>query len=278
MDINTAIGFAQLIEAAYAVPPDDLSNRAGTTINPGGTSYTVVTTVYANDLATDMNPERGDRIVSIGFVLQAAGTGNLVVAIRGTQGILEWVQDVEFLQITFPYLVGAGHTEDGFTAVYGSLRTGEATDSPRVVDALATLPFKPPVGTLTICGHSLGGAVATLLALDVAANSSFKTPVAYTYASPRTGDPSFASTYDQVVPNTFRLANRLDLVPKLPLPPAYEHVLGLFDLNPVQLVPLPPKILVNPTIPCEHALNSYLHLLSVRSGGHVIPLGNDCKV
>ena len=58
----------------------------------------------------------------------------------------------------------------------------------------------------------------TLLALDLAANTNFKNPTVYSYASPRTGDPSFASTYNQVVKNSFRIANRLDLVPKLPLP------------------------------------------------------------
>ena len=88
----------------------------------------------------------------------------------------------------------------------------------------------------------------TLLALDVAANTNFKNPTVYTYASPRTGDPSFASTYNQVVKNSFRIANRLDLVPKLPLPPKYDHVRGPHELNPIQLFPLPPKILVKPTI------------------------------
>jgi hypothetical protein len=122
----------------------------------------------------------------------------------------------------------------------------------------------------------LGGALATLLALDLAANSRFRNPTVYTYASPRTGDPAFVSTYDQVVPDTFRIANRIDLVPKPPLPPAYAHVLGLFDLNPVRLLPLPPKILVRPTLLCEHVLDSYLHLLSIVSGGPEIPLDPNC--
>ena len=172
-------------------------------------------------------PTEAIDLVSIGLILQAAGTGEVVIAIRGTEGILEWIHDAEFLLVTCPFLAGAGHTEDGFTDMYTSLRTGVAADSPSVVDALATLPFPQPVSSLTICGHSLGAALATLLALDVAANSTFKNPTVYTYASPRTGDPSFASTYNQVVPNTFRIANRMDLVPKLPFPPFYEHVLGL---------------------------------------------------
>ena len=276
MDLNSAIEFAQLVNAAYAILPANLANSAGTVITAGGTAYTVVTTIYAADLATDLNPARGNNQVSIGLILQAAGTGDIVIAIRGTEGIREWINDAEFLMETCPFLVGAGHTEDGFTDMYSSFRTSVAAGSPRVVDALATLPFKPPVGSVTICGHSLGGALATLLALDVAANTTFKSPAVFTYASPRTGDPSFVSTYNQVVPNTVRIANRIDLVPKLPLPPLYEHVLGLVDLNPVRLLPFPPKILVKTTLECEHSLDSYLHLLSLNSGGPVLPLDQAC--
>jgi hypothetical protein len=276
MDLNQAIAFAQLVNAAYAIDPANLANSAGTVVNAGGKAYTVVTTIYAFDLETDINPARGDVQVSIGLILQAQGAGDVVIAIRGTEGILEWVHDAEFNLVTCPFLAGAGHTEDGFTDMYTSLRTGTDVNSPSVVASMANLAFPQPVSSVTICGHSLGGALATLLALDLAANSSFKVPTVYTYASPRTGDPAFAGTYDQVVPNTFRIANRLDLVPKLPFPPAYEHVLGLFDLNPIRLVPFPPQILVKWTIECEHALDTYLHLLSVVAGGPVLPLDAAC--
>ncbi len=276
MDWNKAIEFAQLVNAAYAIPPDNLANSAGKALIAGNTAYTVVTTIYANDLATDINPGRGNKEVSIGFICQAAGTGDVVIAIRGTEGIQEWINDAHFLLVTCPFLAGAGNTEDGFTAMYNSLRTGDPAGSPTVVNALATLPFPQPVSSVTICGHSLGGALVTLLALDLAANTNFKNPMVYSYASPRTGDPLFVSTYNQVVKNSFRIANRLDLVPKLPLPPDYDHVLALQELNPIQLFPLPPKILVKLTFTCEHSLDSYLYLLSVVSGGPLLPLDPTC--
>jgi predicted lipase len=276
MNLSEAIEMAQLVNAAYAIPPSDLTNSAGKTFAAGGTAYTVVTTIYANDLATDVDPDRGKQRVSIGLICQANGAGDAVIAIRGTEGTLEWVHDAEFLLVPCPFLPGAGNTEDGFTAMYKSMETDVVPGSPSVASALATLPFKQPVTSLSICGHSLGGALATLLALDVAANLKFPDPVAYTYASPRVGDPLFAATYNQIVKNSFRIANRLDLVPKLPLPPAYEHVDELYELNPIQLLPLPPKILVNPTLACEHSLNSYLHLLS-RLVGTILPLDPQCK-
>jgi predicted lipase len=276
MDLNAAIGFGQLVNAAYTKVPNDLTNAAGQVLSAGSQTYTVVTTIYANDLATDMNPSRGNNQVSIGFVCQANGAGDVVIAIRGTEGILEWIQDAKFLFVPCPFLAGAGNTDDGFTDMYNSLRTGVAPGSPTVVSALATLPFPQPVTTVTICGHSLGGALVTLLALDLAANTAFTNPTVYSYASPRTGDPSFASTYNQVVKNSNRIANRLDLVPHLPPQPAYEHVLASYELNPVQLLPLPPKFLLKFDLSCEHALNSYLYLLSIGAGGPVIPLDPTC--
>jgi hypothetical protein len=138
-DITRAIELGQLVNATYKTAPGDLTNAAGDALSAGGVDYTVVTTIYANDLATDMNPTRGDDEVSIGLICQADQAGDVVIAIRGTEGILEWVHDAEFLQVPCPFLAGAGHTEDGFTAMYESLRTGTGPGSPTVVKALPNL-------------------------------------------------------------------------------------------------------------------------------------------
>jgi len=274
MDLNSAILYAELVNAAYAIPPANNVNAAGQLVTAGAASYQVVTSIFANDLATDMNPARGKSRVSLGLILQAT-SGDAVIALRGTEGIREWIHDAEFLMVPCPILPGSGHTEDGFTAMYLSMTTSLDPACPSVRRSLPTLNFPRPVTSLTICGHSLGGALATLLALDVAANTPFKNPMVYTYASPRTGGPQFAATYNQVVPGTTRIAGRLDLVPKLPLPPVYEHVLGLYELNSVQLG-IPPKVLIKTELVCLHILTSYLYLLSRKAGGTVLPLDADC--
>ena len=271
-DPTIAIQYGILVQRAEAVPPDQTFYNPGDEIKVAyGTvnvNYKVVTTFFGNDLATDINRGRAGDIVSFGFVAQDPA-GNAVIAIRGTEGILEWVQDAKFLVVKCPFLAGAGLTEDGFTDVYESLRVGQDQASKSLVDALPGLAFPTALTSLTICGHSLGGALATLLALDVGANTKLGGILrAYTYASPRTGDPSFADTYNQVVPRTVRIANRLDLVPKLPLPPVYEHVDGVVDLNPMLKVKL--------DLLCEHHLATYLHLLSLQTGGTVIPLPDGC--
>ena len=198
----------------------------------------------------------------------------MVVSIRGTDGIWEWIHDADFASLPCPFLNGAGKTDDGFTTLYKSLRMGTDPSSTCLVDAINALQSHRPVGALTICGHSLGGALATLLALDVASNTSFTNPETFTYASPRTGDPLFVSTYNQVVPNTSRIAHRVDIVPTLPTPPMYGHVNTLTELNSITLVP--PKLLVKPDILCAHHLTTYLFLLSQSAGGAILPLDAGC--
>ena len=85
MDVTKAIQFGQILDEAYDVSPSDLDNSAGKTFTVGGTTYKVVTTIYANDLATDMNPSRINDQVSIGLICQADPAGGVVIAVRGTE-------------------------------------------------------------------------------------------------------------------------------------------------------------------------------------------------
>jgi hypothetical protein len=279
MDLNKAILYAQLVNEAYRPNPGDLKNRAGDVVSAGlgaaQTQFDIITTIYANDLATQANPGRAATQVSIGLILQAQGSGAAVIAFRGTEGIKEWVLDANFGTIPCPFLASAGETEDGFTNMYESVVTGTAAGSPKLVESLTNLPWKQAIETMTVCGHSLGGALATLATLDIAVNAPapYHNVTSYTYASPRTGNVQFASKYNQMVANTFRIANELDVVPRLPLLP-YEHVMGEFDLKPYTV--LPPKFLVQPNPYCEHILTSYLFLLSHCAGGQILPLQALC--
>lgn len=280
MDLATIIRYGQIVEHTYGVPPSTLENAAGQAFTVAwGTSpaveYAVITTIYANDLATDINPQRGQQRVSIGMVLQDTATGEVVIAIRGTEGIYEWLQDAAFLYVPCPIPGGAGSTDDGFTAMYKSFTIDADPGSPPLSTALPTLPWRVPVTSVTVCGHSLGGALATLTAFDVAASAKLPKPRSFTYASPRTGDAAFAAAYDRLVPLTTRVVNRLDIVPQTPPAPLYDHVAGELEINPIDLGP-PPKVLVRSDLTCEHILTSYLHILTHQAGGPQLALEATC--
>jgi hypothetical protein len=62
------------------------------------------------------------------------------------------------------------------------------------------------------------------------------------------------------------------------LPPLYDHVSGVFDLNPI-VFGVPLKILVKPDIACKHILSTYLFLLTLLTllaGGVALPLEPGC--
>jgi len=186
-----------------------------------------------------------------GFIAQR--DSDVVVAIRGTDGVLEWMKDFEFEFVRFPF-VDAGSVEAGFSGFYSTFRTDRNNTAPRVFDALAKLIAGGAVKTLRIAGHSLGSALATLLAIDVAANSDFTTPIVYTFASPRVGDKVFAGTYDGLIETSWRIANVNDIVPQLPPQfVGYVHVDAEYPINSDDRC--------RHNFNCWHSLETYLNTL-----------------
>jgi predicted lipase len=73
------------------------------------------------------------------------------------------------------------------------------------------------VSSVVATGHSLGGALATLCAVDIQYNFSDKVTVeAYTYGAPKVGNDGFRDSYNQRVPNSYQIIHGMDIVPELP--------------------------------------------------------------
>jgi hypothetical protein len=265
---SIAIQYAGLIKIAESVAPSGTYSQTQiTAIKAAG--YTYLQTLYADDLATDIDPHIGE-VVAFGF-LAASDAKELVVAIRGTDTILEWLHDGCFLMLPSPVVGAGGLTEDGFTAVYRSLRCGVATGTLSAKDSIKSYLDRGTATTVTVCGHGLGGALATLLTLDVKLNTSCNSPTVYTYASPRIGDHLFAGSYNPAIAASYRIENRQDLIPKLPpiLPLPYEHVNTQYELN------APPNAIAQ-TIPCMHRLTTYLWMMSHLLASKAYSLDRDC--
>ncbi|MGA2255622.1 MAG: lipase family protein [Thermoguttaceae bacterium] len=242
--IPKAIGLGNCVLSAYAII--DPNDPAAFKLPPG---YALVSNVYDDDITDDT----ADFNV-FGFIAQA-GT-DVIVAIRGTVGVFEWIKDFEFGVVPFPY-ADAGYVENGFERFYATFRTGPSNTALRVVDCLSQLVSAGGIATLRIAGHSLGGALATMLALDVAANlPAFGAlgPVVYTYGSPRVGDKQFAGAYDNLIQTSWRIANASDVVPQLPPQWAgYAHVDAELPINSDDSTKF--------SISCWHDLQTYLHTL-----------------
>ena len=161
------------------------------------------------------------------------------VAFRGTASVENIFSDLSVALVEMPWLAPQGgraraglpntpplRGHAGFVELYLSIRSLVLDATMR---AAAEAPAQASAPAVCVTGHSLGGALATLFAADVAANlpQLQRRVCVYSFGSPRVGNEAFARAFNAIVPRSFRCRNKLDLVPRLPLwSPAlrYKHV------------------------------------------------------
>ena len=147
-------------------------------------------------------------IIYAGFILKSP-VHNIIV-FRGTQEPEEWIANLNAKQIDYQSNnPQAGKIHQGFSELYfyGA--------KPLLLKEIKQLDPSIPC---YITGHSLGGAMAVLAALDISLNfSNLKTQIQmYNYAAPRVGNPTFAKFYSEIVPNSYRVVNQADSTWLLP--------------------------------------------------------------
>lgn len=132
--------------------------------------------------------------------------GVYILSIRGTDDIIDLIQDLEFTMSNF-YIDGRkyGRADAGFESVYEQYLS-------KFEGYLSTIPRD---ATLYITGHSLGAAIATMLAMK--ASTIIPKTCLYVFAPPKVGDNNFVVSLEKLVPTYWAIINQADLVPTLPL-------------------------------------------------------------
>lgn len=174
-------------------------------------------------------------------------------AIRGTDGIIEWIEDAEFLPTLHP---SGGLVESGFWDIYASMEYRPAAGQP--LGAAQGLAAAVESGELIVLGHSLGSALATYLTFDLAAPALLGDRVqSVLFASPRPGNADFAKTFDQRV-KAYQLYNyELDVVPRVPRGVDYT------DLPRVKWIGIQAAMAkISFDLACHHHLVCYLSMLN----------------
>lgn len=155
----------------------------------------------------------------MGFALRSKVDGHGLIVLRGTMTASEWLSNFSY-QLS-PFLadedLACGKVHLGFRNVYKGIRG-------RYRELAAEFAIDKP---LYLVGHSLGGAVSAIGALDVVQQQPERSAniQAYLYATPRTGDETFAQVYNAQVGTSYRIVNVCDLVPFIP----FEEVDALSD-------------------------------------------------
>ncbi|KAL2610731.1 hypothetical protein R1flu_029304 [Riccia fluitans] len=145
----------------------------------------------------------------------------IVISFRGTQetSYQNWAEDLYFRQLDLNYPgIEDAMVHSGFYSAYHNTTLREGV----VKGVQAILATRDDLGTI-VTGHSMGGAMASLCALDLAANFGLKDLKVITFGQPRIGNSIFAAAYYALVPNTVRMTHSHDIVPHLP---PYYTLLG----------------------------------------------------
>lgn len=129
----------------------------------------------------------------------------ILIAIRGTLELSDWWRDADAAQV--PFEEGTGKVHHGFYDAYKAMKTFIQRYLTRFHTGQKII----------ISGHSLGGAIALLLAEGLRCDKTQKYNILlYTYGSPRTGDATFVAAAEPL--KHHRMVNNNDMIPSVPAP------------------------------------------------------------
>ena len=226
---------------SYSIDDRELWSSSSTPF-PGLSDWTFI---------DDVRVDRADGIFGSsavdGFVVLYVNKplGILGVGFRGTSAAENWHTNVnlDFTQDGEEFCaLPCGRVHDGFNHLYKLL------SEQGLAGKFAYAVNNYSIQKLLVTGHSLGAALATLFAYDIATT---RYPLAskmqvVTFGSPRVGDAEFAQQYRNHVPYTiaFRAnCGTYDIITGVPLEripvsapflfwaTGYEHVYGEVDMN-----------------------------------------------
>jgi triacylglycerol lipase len=134
-----------------------------------------------------------------------------VIAIRGTETQHQWLED--FTAIAQPVAHESWWIHHGFHDVWSSIAPGlqKAWDTASSANA-----------HVYITGHSLGAALALIMGVH------HPEALTWTFAGPAVFSPIHGLP---PATNVVRIVNSQDLVPKVPVPPLYEHIGTLVSVD-----------------------------------------------
>ncbi|KAG8733813.1 hypothetical protein FRC11_001975 [Ceratobasidium sp. 423] len=101
--------------------------------------------------------------------------------------------------------------------VHSGFKQAQAASALPILAAVKQVMGEKKVTTVTVVGHSLGGAIAVLDTLFLKLNLPPTVAVkGVTYGQPRVGNPAFANWFDQTIRDFSRVTNKKDVIPILP--------------------------------------------------------------
>jgi acetyl esterase/lipase len=141
-----------------------------------------------------------------GAVLADHENLTLYIVFRGTEDWKDMLIDSRCNQFTVHIRGNECKVHNGFHQAYDSVQT--------IIESLPYHELKNY--TIVVCGHSLGGALATLCAAYLNAMRLDNPINVVTFGSPRCGNDKFANIFDATIVHHYRFIHDNDVVPMVP--------------------------------------------------------------
>lgn len=279
-------------------------------------SYKVTKSLYATSSmglpkwVDDVAPDLGwmtQRSSWIGYVavcddrseIKRMGRRDIVIALRGTATCLEWGENFRDLLVQIPAETteiesesesseGQAKVECGFLSLFQTAGVNVPSLAESVVNEVQRLieQYKGESLSITVTGHSLGAALALLVADEVSTCTPDAPPVAvFSFGGPRVGNRSFADRLNSKNVKVLRIVNNQDVITRVPgmfvseeldkklresgfvsgmlnvldksMPWAYAHVGTEMRVD----TRMSPFLKPDADVACCHDLEAYLHLV-----------------
>ncbi|MHA2276927.1 MAG: lipase family protein [Candidatus Kariarchaeaceae archaeon] len=157
-----------------------------------------------------------DKTDTQGFICK--DESRLIIAFRGTTSLRDAWTDVQISKKIFPRLgffrrvfsirsILKAKAHEGFFRSYLSIR--------EELMELVNSQLKEKEYDIYLTGHSLGGSLATIAALDFARETKMNI-TNYTFGAPKVGNKRFVKYYNKKVKDTYRVVNDEDPIPSIP--------------------------------------------------------------
>lgn len=141
------------------------------------------------------------------------------ITIRGTKGFKDILHD---LSITSKQYKDNIYIHNGFFQQFSAIKD----DIDRYI-----LNNIIDIDNFIVAGHSLGGALAQIVAPYISENY-FKNVSCHTFGSPRVGNAKFVEWFDFHIKDNYRVSNKSDIVSSIPIKYKFNHTMnGYFTIN-----------------------------------------------
>lgn len=156
--------------------------------------------------------------------IKRLGRRDVVIAYRGTTTCLEWLENLRATLTHLPCRRRGLHesgamVESGFLSLYTSATPSSVSLQQMVRDEIRRIlqTYGDEPLSLTITGHSLGAALATLTACDIQTTFN-RTPMVtvISFGGPRVGNRSFREQLERKGAKVLRIVNSDDVITKVP--------------------------------------------------------------